>query len=704
MTTSLLPARNDIQVTVGDDFSLAITVTEDGSAYSFSGATVATGILLNGAAAGVSSFTTGTASNVLTLSLTDAQTTTLGVGVFTYYVEVTKNSLTRTWMAGLFAVRAADDPSARPAVSSAELEISTGALTLQLTSLAGTADAILTLIKTVDGAGSGLDADLLDGVTSASFVRSDAADEITNGSIPIMSWDADGVLVFGPTTGIDASDPGNSRQLVGYVTTDTSDPQLPPGWHLAGVVDVHKTNDPAEVFGWRSAGESNIVAKTTLAAEVADVTALSGSTLSVVSATGFGASGGKLMLQKTSGNTIAVCTYTGRNTGTNTITGVTYESGVGDTAFASGSHVNGVIVEGATVVVFHGQSDQGRGGRQFRNGSLSFGADEDQTPDGYGGYNNGGYLSEMTPSLGPRSRRIERRRVTSTGLEHRFGSWAEDTDSAPTNARSLFSAAGTIANGITTIPNPATNYTIKVDDPGGFPTSGTLTIITSGGAVDVTYTGHSATAGEHYFTGCSGGTPAATIADGAFIRLAKINLGNVLSTFGNAVFYAFGDNFTTTVGRVGPTTAAPEAGIQFGLTGAVALWRESSGVMSMLENNRLRGFSGTGTTAVFEARVTGESVARAVWRASGGHLYSNGTDAGDVLWKRNGVAEMAARNAADNAYADIRCSQLRADGALRHAGTTAGFFATTPVTKESGVAVTAEGIHAALVRLGLIAA
>ena len=39
-----------------------------------------------------------------------------------------------------------------------------------------TASEILTLIKTVDGAGSGLDADTLDGVSSASFLRSDAAD------------------------------------------------------------------------------------------------------------------------------------------------------------------------------------------------------------------------------------------------------------------------------------------------------------------------------------------------------------------------------------------------------------------------------------------------------------------------------------------------------------------------------------------------
>lgn len=42
-----------------------------------------------------------------------------------------------------------------------------------------TAAEILAALKTVDGAGSGLDADTLDGISSASFVRSDAADTLT---------------------------------------------------------------------------------------------------------------------------------------------------------------------------------------------------------------------------------------------------------------------------------------------------------------------------------------------------------------------------------------------------------------------------------------------------------------------------------------------------------------------------------------------
>lgn len=43
-------------------------------------------------------------------------------------------------------------------------------------------------------------------------------------------------------------------------------------------------------------------------------------------------------------------------------------------------------------------------------------------------------------------------------------------------------------------------------------------------------------------------------------------------------------------------------------------------------------------------------------------------------------------------------------GALNHDGTTVGFYGTTPITKQTGVAVSSAGIHAALVALGLIAA
>ena len=54
-----------------------------------------------------------------------------------------------------------------------------------------TASEILTLIKTVDGAGSGLNADTLDGVSSSQFVRGDGVD---NGATTIRSDNADFII------------------------------------------------------------------------------------------------------------------------------------------------------------------------------------------------------------------------------------------------------------------------------------------------------------------------------------------------------------------------------------------------------------------------------------------------------------------------------------------------------------------------------
>lgn len=52
----------------------------------------------------------------------------------------------------------------------------------------------------------------------------------------------------------------------------------------------------------------------------------------------------------------------------------------------------------------------------------------------------------------------------------------------------------------------------------------------------------------------------------------------------------------------------------------------------------------------------------------------------------------------------IAAGDVEIDGALNHDGTTVGFYGTAPIAKQTGVAVTAAGIHAALVALGIIAA
>ena len=62
-----------------------------------------------------------------------------------------------------------------------------------------TASEILTLIKTVDGSGSGLDADTLDGISSASFVRSDA-DDTLNGQYTISDSANEKLVLAGSTS------------------------------------------------------------------------------------------------------------------------------------------------------------------------------------------------------------------------------------------------------------------------------------------------------------------------------------------------------------------------------------------------------------------------------------------------------------------------------------------------------------------------
>ena len=68
-----------------------------------------------------------------------------------------------------------------------------------------TASEILTAIKTVDGTGSGLDADLLDGVNSSSFVRSDADDSISgdlNTTAALSYTQGTGIHVLRPQGGM----------------------------------------------------------------------------------------------------------------------------------------------------------------------------------------------------------------------------------------------------------------------------------------------------------------------------------------------------------------------------------------------------------------------------------------------------------------------------------------------------------------------
>ena len=90
------------------------------------------------------------------------------------------------------------------------------------------ASEILTLIKTVDGAGSGLDADTLDGISSGSFVRSDADDTmaanltVDNGTSTTLSVKCDNsglalIRANGDSQGTGAVEVGQSNSYGGGI-------------------------------------------------------------------------------------------------------------------------------------------------------------------------------------------------------------------------------------------------------------------------------------------------------------------------------------------------------------------------------------------------------------------------------------------------------------------------------------------------------
>ncbi len=132
-TYSALPATLNLVATVGNDFTLSLTVTESGSPWVATGATLATDIIDSSGTVVATDFTTAASTGTVSLSLTDANTTTLGVGVYSYRLSVTKSSLTRDWIAGTLSIVEAGQGGT--STSSASLSISNSAVSLSLTSL-----------------------------------------------------------------------------------------------------------------------------------------------------------------------------------------------------------------------------------------------------------------------------------------------------------------------------------------------------------------------------------------------------------------------------------------------------------------------------------------------------------------------------------------------------------------------------------------
>jgi hypothetical protein len=130
MTLARIPQSLDLAATIGADLVAAVTVTENGNAYNFAGATVETAIFDNDGTLQASNFTTSVVSNTITLTLSDTATTALTAGSFRYELRVTKSNVTVPWLAGKLSIlpRGFGGTSA----SSETLELVTSTVTLDL--------------------------------------------------------------------------------------------------------------------------------------------------------------------------------------------------------------------------------------------------------------------------------------------------------------------------------------------------------------------------------------------------------------------------------------------------------------------------------------------------------------------------------------------------------------------------------------------
>jgi len=142
----------------------------------------------------------------------------------------------------------ASDEIASNAVGAAELNVSGNGTSGQVLTSDGdgtfswtnktqetysTASELLTAIKTVDGSGSGLDADTLDGVSSGSFLRSDANDTFT-GNIETTSTNG---IRFGHANQTDSND--------GYIAAN----RFSSGLNIVGTQTTSGTGRQVRIWG-----------------------------------------------------------------------------------------------------------------------------------------------------------------------------------------------------------------------------------------------------------------------------------------------------------------------------------------------------------------------------------------------------------------------------------------------------------------------
>lgn len=149
----------------------------------------------------------------------------------------------------------------------------------------------------------------------------------------------------------------------------------------------------------------------------------------------------------------------------------------------------------------------------------------------------------------------------------------------------------------------------------------------------------------------------------------------------------------------------------------------TAGTATVIASNYIEGVNAEGVVANTKAAIVGNVIRNVGQVAAGsraGIFVTGGTATvvGNHIVDDQGTATMvdglriiagATANTVANTITGYTTSAIRNDGTIttlvgEHSTGRVGFYGTTPIAKQTGVAVTAAAIHAALVNLGLIAA
>lgn len=474
----------------------------------------------------------------------------------------------------------------------------------------------------------------------------------TEGTFP----DPDGIVFDGPDTNVEFVNGRGTRPRVGVITFGDGD-EVPSKSHFHGQVAVFEINDSPEFIGRRSEGQfvdGGTLAFTTLTTQLTNF----GSATQIVCANLYPGTvafrdTGYVMVEDPNGSTMAFYSYTSIDRNTGVISGLTLMNSAG-TTLPVGSYVEAMIPENTNLFLCYGQADMGqKGGFQDRSAGFALFTAEPHRPDSYGHYYSAGYIQWTTSSPGPQSQRRTQMTLNELGNLALFGSGLLDKSAMTSTKRFQVAPKNTRTNGTFSLPAAS----IPVLDPSGFPTAGTVTITSDAGSQTITYTGYSATGGVWYLTGCAGGT--GTVADAAFVQLSKVNNITVIGAVrGNIVAQDDASNDTVTIGKIGPTAADAEAGIQLGgASGSWKLYRGASGEAWTTQTLRFKLASGSvpgvavGNDTDTEPRVS-LRIGAVMWGPGSATPV-------DLSLRRASSTELVVRDAGDTADRDLRLRTLK---------------------------------------------